>query len=275
MKKIMQPLLLLVLLVSALVSCKKDEKKVFFEGGTAPVLQGSSNTGADSIKLSLIDQLKEAAVFSWTNPNYTFTTGLSSQDVAYVIEVDTVGSNFSSKDRKSVGLNNDLKYTFSQKKLNDHLTDNLNLSVGKKYNLEMRLISTLTKSNLVPLISNVVKFSVIPFQDPAKLPIELYITGDGTPSSWTNTPPPQQKFTYLGGKKYEIVMNFVPGKYYKFLTKFAAWQPQYGSASGTGGALGVNDGTTSDPPAIPTPNEAGTYKISVNLGNSTFTIVKQ
>ena len=266
-----------MLVVSALVSCKKDEKKVFLEGGTAPVLQGLANTNGANISLSLADQLKEALVLTWTNPDYQFTTGISSQDVAYVLEIDTVGANFSSTFRKAAGFNNDLKNTLTQKRLNDHLTDNLSLSVGKQYEIEIRITASLTKSNIAPLTSNVIKFTVIPFQDPAKLPPDLYITGDGTPSGWTNTPPNSQKFTYLGGKKYEIIMDFVPGKQYKFLTKIGAWQPQYGSASNTGGSLGLNDGsgTTSDPPAIPTPDVAGTYKISVNLGNSTFTVAKQ
>lgn len=275
MKKIMKSLLLLLLILSALVSCKKDEKKIYFEGGKAPVLQGSSNTGGTDIGLTLVNQLKEAVVLSWSNPNYQFTTGESSQDVAYSLEIDTVGANFTSTFRKAAGFNNDLKVTLTQKRLNDHLTDNLTLTPGKTYEVEMRLISSLTKSNIAPLTSNIIKFSVTPFQDPSKLPPDLFITGDGTPSGWTNTPPNTQKFTYLGGKKYEILMDFVPGKLYKFLTKFGAWQPQYGSASATGGALGVNDGTTSDPPAVPTPAVAGTYKITVNLGNSTFTVEKQ
>jgi starch-binding outer membrane protein SusE/F len=274
MKKIFKSLFVPVLMLLALVSCKKDEKKIFYEGGTAPVLTGLANSGGSNIDLNLADAAKDALVLAWTNPEYKFTTGVSSQDVAYVIEIDTEGSNFSSASRKATGVNNDLKYVYTQRALNDHLTDNLSLEIGKPANLEMRVIASLTKNNIQPFVSNVLKFTATPYQDPSKLPVDLYITGDATPSGWTNSPPPSQKFTYLGGKKYEIVMDFVPGKLYKFLTKLGAWQPQYGSSSPTGGALGLNDGTGSDPDAIPTPAVAGTYKISVNLGNQTFAVEK-
>lgn len=278
MKKIIKSVFVSLLAVSALVSCKKDEKRVFFEGGTAPVLQGSANSGGTDIMLAHADAAKEAIVLSWTNPNYQFNTGLSSQDVAYVVEIDVEGSNFANASRKAVGVNKDLKYVFTQVGLNNHLTDNLSLAIGASANLEMRVVSSLTKNNVEPLTSNVIKFSTTPYQDPSKLPVDLYITGDGTPSGWTNNPPAAQKFTYLGTKKYEIVMDFVPGKQYKFLTKLGAWQPQYGASSdGTGGTtpLGLNPGGGNDPDGIPTPAASGTYKIEVNLSNQTFKVTKQ
>jgi hypothetical protein len=36
-----------------------------------------------TIPLSFANQGQEAIKLSWTNPDYTFTTGLSSQDVSY------------------------------------------------------------------------------------------------------------------------------------------------------------------------------------------------
>ena len=103
---------------------------------------------------------------------------------------------------------------------------------------------------------------------------DLYITGDGTPSNWTNTPPASQKFTRLNSVEYEITMNFVPGFAYKFLSTSGFWQPQFGGSSATGGTMGANYGGGSDPSNIPTPAVAGTYKIRVNFLTNTYTVTK-
>lgn len=105
-------------------------------------------------------------------------------------------------------------------------------------------------------------------------PVTLYITGDATPSSWTNAPPDAQKFTPVTNGVFEITMAFVPGKAYKFLSSSGNWQPQFGGASATGGTLGANFGGGDDPAAVPTPAEAGTYKIQVNLITNTYTVTK-
>ena len=94
---------------------------------------------------------------------------------------------------------------------------------------------------------------------------ELFITGDATPSGWTNSPPPSQKMTMLSNGVFEITMAFVPGKLYKFLDTNGQWQPQFGGDSSTGGDLGSNYGSGGDPAAIPTPATAGNYKVQVNF----------
>lgn len=103
---------------------------------------------------------------------------------------------------------------------------------------------------------------------------ELYILGDGTAGGWNNAPPAAQKFTRLNSCVYEITVPFVPGKYYKFISSFGNWQPQFGGTSATGGALGANYGGGSDPDAVPTPTVAGTYKITVNFLLNTYTVIK-
>jgi len=104
---------------------------------------------------------------------------------------------------------------------------------------------------------------------------ELYITGDATPSSWTNSPPPSQKMTMVTNGVFEIVMSFVPGKLYKFLDTNGQWQPQFGGDNAGGGDLGSNYGNASDPPAIPTPAVAGNYKVQVNFITKKYTVTAQ
>ena len=72
-------------------SCRKDENKIFLEGGTAPVLSANKS---GTIPLAFANQTQEAIKLTWTNPDYKFTTGLSTQNVTYQIEIDTTGANF-------------------------------------------------------------------------------------------------------------------------------------------------------------------------------------
>ena len=42
MKNIFKPLIALFFVAAVVSSCKKEESKIYFEGGTAPVLTGST-----------------------------------------------------------------------------------------------------------------------------------------------------------------------------------------------------------------------------------------
>jgi starch-binding outer membrane protein SusE/F len=109
---------------------------------------------------------------------------------------------------------------------------------------------------------------------PNALPQDLYITGNATPSNWTNTPPAAQKFTRLNSCEYTIDMAFTPGNFYKFLSVSGQWQPQFGNNLAAGGALNANYGGGGDPDAIPTPAMAGNYRINVNFATGTYTVTK-
>ena len=280
MKKISKFLIVALAVITALWSCKKDENRVIFQDGTSPVLT-SNVTGA--IPLGFLTKNNEAIKLMWTNPNYQLNTGLSSYDVTYQIEIDTVGASFSNPTKKVLVLPKDVSLSISQNDLNNYLGTDIGLKDSMPHNIEVRIKSYIkTGSTLVDVLtSNILQFTVIPYVDPSNVPPNLYITGSGVPSSWTNTPPASQKFTYLGTKKYELVMSFTPGLQYKFLTKLGAWQPQYGAiVAGTDGVgtafivMGLNDGTGSDPHEFATPAVAGSYKIEVNLLNTTFRVTK-
>lgn len=251
-------------------SCKKDENKDYFKGGTAPVL---SSSASGTIPLSSVDKDKEALNLSWTNPDYSFTTGISSQDVAYTVQIDTTGANFTSPVRQEFTVSKNLNSSITVGDLNKYLTK-MKLVPDVGHDIELRVVSNL--NGALQLISNVIKFTgVIPYEDFAVPPPptgELYITGDATPSSWTNNPPATQKATKVDKGAYYIVMNFQPGKYYKFLSTLTQWQPQYGGKSATGGDIGVNLGSGSDPDAIPTPAVAGTYRIDLDFRTGKYTV---
>lgn len=255
-----------------IMSCKKDENQVFFQGGTNPVLTVSStaNLFLDSTKKNTT-----ALTFSWTNPNYQFNTGISSQDVSYILQVDTTGSNFTNPLIQESAIAKDLNAAFTVKQINTFL-NKLLMARDIPHNIEFRIKSTI--NGAVPLYSNVVKIVITPYLDVA-VPLpptgDLYITGDGTPSSWTNNPPSAQKCTKLSLTEYTITMSFVSGKFYKFLSTLNQWQPQYGGKEANGGDFSANMGGGSDPDAIPTPSVAGNYKITLNFVTGKYTVVKQ
>jgi hypothetical protein len=256
-----------------LAGCEKDEKRITFEGGTAPVLKASA---AGPFVLDSNFANTRAITFSWTNPNYNFSTGISSQDVTYILQVDTTGANFTSPSMQEISIARDLVVNYTVKEFNA-IFSKLNLAENVPHNIEYRLKSTLTNGS-VPLYSNVIKNVVTPYLD-VVVPIpptgQLFITGDGTASGWTNNPPTTQKFTKVSTTEYFIVMNLTPGFFYKFLSTSNAWQPQYGGKDANGGDMGYNMGPGPDPDAIPTPAIAGTYKITANFKTGKYTVVKQ
>jgi len=273
MKNVIKLLFTIFFSAGILISCKKDENKVYYEGGTNPALSVSSS---NALVLLPANATQTALTFNWTNPNYQFNTGVSSQNVTYILQIDTTGSNFSNPGIQEASISSNLSTSMTVKELNTYLTK-LNLNENIPHNVEFRVKSVLV-NNSVPLYSNVIKIVITPYLDVA-VPIpptgELYITGDGTPSNWTNAPPLAQKCTKISNTLYSYTIAFSGGgKFYKFLSTLNQWQPQYGGSSATGGDIGYNMGGGSDPDAIPTPSVAGNYKITLNFKTGKYTVEK-
>lgn len=260
------------LAVVLFTSCEKDENRVYFEGGTAPVLTASSTS---ALVLTEANKDKQAVRFNWTNPDYKFSNGVSSHDVSYTLQIDTAKANFSSSNMQEVAIPRELGVTYTQKELNTFLTK-LELTENTPYDVQFRIKASLT-NNAAPLFSNVVTIRTTPYLDVA-VPVpptgNLYMTGSAMPSDWTNNPPTSQRFTKVSSTLYTYTADFVPGKQYKFLSTPGQWQPQYGGPSATGGELGYNMGGGSDPKEIPTPAVAGKYKITVNFRTGRYTVEK-
>ncbi len=257
-------------------SCKKDENKIYFEGGTAPVLSASSTS---ALVLSGANASSTALKFNWTNPDYRFTTGVSSQDVTYILEVDTLGANFTSPDKQSVSISKNLGVSFTVKELNTLLTK-LNLVENIVHKVQFRVKATLANSS-VPLISNVVDVAITPYLDVA-VPIPtngtLWITGDAAPSGWDNplSAPEDvtQKFTAVSNTLYELTLTMPGGGAYKLIQENGQWGSQYHMLAGGKWDAGEFEKKDSDP-GFPGPPSAGTYKITVNFKTGKYTVVKQ
>src|SRR5262249_27932830 len=131
-----------------------------------------------------------AIVLKWTNPDYTFTTGVSSQDVSYTLEMDTLGGNFSSSKKYTTVISRELSKTFTVGELNGGLGNNMILQLDPRrvYTLQMRITSSI--SGTVKLTSNVISFTAKPFAPPPKVEpptaSTLWVTGDAFGSGWAN-----------------------------------------------------------------------------------------
>lgn len=263
-------------LLLTIISCKKDDNnKVTYTGGTAPVLS-SSYTSTSNLVLDPNQSSATALTFSWTNPDYQFSDGISSQDVNYTLQVDTTGSNFTNPSMQEISIAKDLSKTFTVKDFNTIFTK-LGIAENMVHNIEFRLKAAI--ANAVPLYSNVVKMKIVPYLDvvvPIPAKGDLWIVGDATSNGWANplTAPydVSQKFTKVSSSLYELTINLLGGGGYKLIQDNGVWSTQYHMVTGTWDA-GTFEKKDSDP-QFPGPQSAGTYKISVNFKTGTYTVVK-
>jgi len=262
-------------------SCKKEESQIVFEGGSAPALAAASITPQVLLK---VNENNTANTFTWTNPNYKFSTGTSSQDVTYTLQIDTTGANFTSPHIGEKVVTKSLSAPLTVKELNTILLGTMLLQEDMPHNLEFRIKSSLG-SLTTALYSNVIKQIVTPYLDvvvtlPKDLPTpnandgSLFLVGDATQGGWNNpVPVPSQKFTQTSSTTYELTTTLIGGGQYLMLPKNGDWGNKYAVASNTlaglnaGGAFGAN---LSD--NFPGPATTGLYKIVVNFKTGQFTV---
>lgn len=258
-----------------LSGCKKEENRIFFEGGTAPVL--SANTTAAVLAPGLEDQT--AIIFNWTNPEYRFTTGISSQDVSYTLELDTVGANFGSKNKYVTTISKDLSKSFTVSEINNIMGNTMLLKTGRQYNFETKITASIGSSAAVPLSSAPFRFTATPFTPPPKVELpttgKLYLVGDASPGGWANpVPTPSQEFTKVSNTMYEITVALSGGKSLLFLPLNGDWGDKYGWAGSNNGNIPEGDNLRRGGGDIKVPAASGNYKITVDFQLGKFTITK-
>lgn len=281
MKNILKLLFGSLFLAAAFSSCEKDENKIYYEGGTPPVLTASS-TATMVLNKDFKDDV--ALKFTWTNPDYRFTTGVSSQDVTYTIQVDTAGKNFTSAGIQERAIAKDLSVTLTVKELNAFLSK-MELKAGVAYNMEFRLKASLA-NNTLPLLSNVIKIRITPYLDFAVEPPgtaannyndgELWVVGDAFAGGWNNPllAPylTTQKFTRIDVLHYELTATFNATGAYKMVQTMGVWGTQYHAMDGTAALSGDFEKRDADP-GFPSPG-AGSYKIEVNFQTGKYKLTK-
>lgn len=264
-------------LMAGFGSCEKVENKVKFEGGTAPVLSASVPAGSE-VPLDSKNKGNIALTLNWTNPDYMFNTGVSSQDVTYIIQVDNVGDNFSSPDIQEKSVARDLSTTLTSKELNTMLAK-IGLATDVIQSFEVRLKSTLG-DGAAPLYSNALTFEAVPYLDvvvPLPATGKLYIVGGATPGDWSNpVPVPSQQLTQTSPTSWEITIDLIGGKRYLIIPENGQWK-KYSVDNDPvipnlwkGGDFGQEL-----PNDIPGPPSSGTYKIVMDFKLGKFTVTPQ
>jgi len=265
-------------LLIILWSCKKEENKIYYEGGTPPAL---SATRTGTIPLSFANKDQEAIKLTWTNPDYKFTTGISSQGVNYLIEIDTTGANFTNPKRQTVAISNDLTKSFTVGGFNDYLLNQLQLDSLQTHNLEIRVTANI--GGAVKLYSNVLKFTgVKPYAIPPKVQPpasgKLYITGSATPASWMAGGDPElvsQKFTKVSTTLYVLSsVALSGGNSYLFVPVYGDWGAKYGGIGANNTNNVDGDDFKPDGGDLKAPAASGNYKIEVDFQRGKFTVTK-
>ncbi|HMP93069.1 MAG TPA: SusE domain-containing protein, partial [Phnomibacter sp.] len=254
--------------------------KVVAEGGTPPVLRTS--TVAVTLKPGTpAEEAAEALTLSWTNPEYRFNTGISSQDVTYKLELDT-SVNFNSPSKYTTSISRDLQRRYSIAELNSTLGNTMQLATDRPYIIRARITSTVGFEAL-PLVSNVVNFTATPFAPPPLVEPpaagNLWGVGDAFNSGWSNPLPApydvNQKFTRISNTLYEGIFDFKGGGGFKLIQEQGVWSSQYHRIDDGGTAESGNFRKRDAEPGFIGPAAAGKYKMTVNFQTGKYTVVKQ
>ncbi len=277
MKNISKILILALLATTTLFSCKKDESQVTYVSGKNPTLTSSVADGS-TLPLSIADKDLVALKLSWTNPDYAFSTGISSHSVTYNIEIDTTGSNFSNPIREKVIVSADLSKDITVGDLNRYLVADMKLKSDQVHNIEVRVVSTIGNS-AAALASNVFKYKTTPYEIlKIALPAsgKLFLVGNATPGGWSNpVPVPSQEFTKVGSA-FELTVNIIGGNSYLLLPVNGDWGDKYG---GTGSSNNSNNPLADDfkrgGSDLLAPAASGLYKITVDFKEGRFKFEKQ
>jgi starch-binding outer membrane protein SusE/F len=248
-----------------LFSCEEEADKVFFRGGTEPVLTASST---DDVVLTKSKENYNSLQFQWTNPQYEFSNGVNTQDVFYTLEIDTAGSNFSNPKMVSLPFSKDLFTNFTVRELNNTLSA-LELKDEVPHDFEFRVKATLSNGN-VPLYSNVVPIKISTYLDVVyPVPDKLFITGAATPKGWMaggDAPESTQEFTKINSYTFQInSLQINANSGFLFVPVYGNWDNKYGY---TGAGLSNNPNGDSFMPGgndFISPSVSKAYKITVNF----------
>ncbi len=258
--------------VLILSSCKKQIDNVSYLGGENPKLTASNTS---NIVLLKANENIVWNTFTWTNPNYKFSTGISSQDVTYTMQFDTTGANFTNPNIQEISISKELSKEFTVKDINTILAK-MNLLENVSHNMEVRLKSTLSNSTL-PLYSSVIKFIITPYLDVVyPVPAALWITGSATPLNWqcgcATDVGTTQKFTKVSSTKFELTIALSANNSYLLLPQYGSWSAKYGfngsnnNNDPTGGEFKPDGGD------MKAPSTSGTYKITVEFKTGKWTV---
>ena len=274
MKQLIKLFSFSLLLAATFSACTKDENQIFYEGGTAPVLTASSTA---PLVLDINNKTANAIGFSWTNPNYQLTTGISSQDVSYTLQIDTANANFKGSKIQEIAISKNLSTSLTVKDLNTSLLT-LGLTEAIVGSVEIRIKSSLA-NNSAALYSNVIKLNVTPYLDTKfAVPTALYITGSATPLSWqcgcaSDGAGTTQKFTKISSTVFQLTVTLTGGQSYLLLPVYGSWSAKYGGVAAGNANNVFGDDFQPNGNDLLAPPATKSYKVTVDFKTGKFTVL--
>lgn len=278
-------------------ACNKQGTNVTLpaNSGTAPILSASL---ADSIPLDTSKRNNPVITFNWTNPNYLFSNGVSSLNVTYNIDVDTLGANFTSPKKQTLQVVSALDTTLTTDQVNSIAANGLGLNVGQTHTLQVRVTSFLApytsgSANIAPLASNVLVYKVVPYSPPPAVTPpssgQLFMVGgDPLLGAWANPVPATQQFAKLSDTHYQLTIKLSGGSsgnsndQYLLIPVNGSWSSKYAcvktsSQPVSGGTFGFNSpsGGSQYSQNFPGPSSAGTYLFDVDFQKGIITVTQQ
>ncbi len=288
MKTLLKRLFFIGTGVALFASCSKDQNIDYFTGGTAPVLSASVS---GTIPLSTLTQTNVEVTFSWTNPNYNFTTGVSSQNVSYLLEIDTLGANFTNPLHIATSISPNLSIAYVDATLNSALSNQMLLATGVTHTIQVRVTASINGVAATSLVSNVLQFTVTPWAPPpviappstyADNPTgNLYIVGSAVAGGWGNPIASgsiaSQQFSKVSNTLYQLTTAIIGDGEYKLIGVNSSWNDQWsisteqpsGDPTTLAFPLKFNGGNCRAPLV------SGNYKIVVDFQHGTVSLTKQ
>ncbi len=245
MKKYINKILFLLTFSALLMSCEKDDVVVINEDFTTTV-----SVNNDNIVLEEANEGMPVLTVTWTKPEFGFNAAAE-----YNILFDLASGDFSAPESVSAG--SDLEKVFNTEDLNKILL-NLGAEPGTATQLQMKI--DIIMSNQYSKASDVSSLTATPYSGVLDLTTTWGVVGSATPNGWGDGPDTPFFKTSEPGINVAYI-NMIEGEWK--IRENNDWAVNYGSDNNDG-TLQAGGGNI--------PVTAGTYKITFDENNLTYTI---
>lgn len=248
MKKYINKSIFLFTFFAAFFTACEDVDMVQINPAANTVVSLSTN----SVVLVEDNATENAVTVSWTLPDFNFDAAPS-----YTIMIDIGGGDFSAAQLISVG--SDYSYDFTVSELNNKLLS-LGLSPNEEAVVDFKVKTTL--SSYQEMLSESVSLTVTPYSSILDLSTNIGVVGSATPGGWGNPDIPDLPFYTTATADVYVAYVMLGNGEIKF-RKDNLWTENYGD-TGADGTLEANGDNI--------PVSAGSYMITLNMSNLTYTI---
>ncbi|MGB5323091.1 SusE domain-containing protein [Lutimonas sp.] len=245
MKKYINKILFLLTFSALLMSCEKDDVVVINENFSTAI-----SLDNDNIILEEANEGMEVLRVKWTQPDFGFNAAAE-----YNILFDLADGDFSAPETVSAG--SALEKVFKTEDLNKILL-NLGAEPGTATQLQMKIDIIMSKQ--YSKASDVSSLTATPYSGVLDLTTSWGVVGSATPNGWGDGPDTPFFKTSEPGINVAYI-NMVEGEWK--IRENNDWTVNYGSDSNDG-TLQAGGGNI--------PVTAGTYKITFDENNLTYTI---